>query len=206
MEVLIILEVRFCEKVPRQELLITGEAGRVWTETGWFFKVLFFGGISNDIEMRKFITILKEQKADLNARDTVFGMTRIMWAATRNCWNLLDAWLSEPAVDVNAVDDFGNTALHYASGNGCVMTVALLLRDPRVISGKRNNDGRSPLALARRRNQQEVINLFDRLVAQKRAPIALWLRKSAHFDKLPWELILKIAKLCSLQVNRTVRS
>ena len=68
-----------------RESVIPAEGSSIWSETAYFFKELIFGskivGISkaNDYWMK-----LKEAGADLNAGDTVYKMTRLMWAAARN--------------------------------------------------------------------------------------------------------------------------
>lgn len=187
--------ITFCDQRGK-ESLIHGEGNSVWKETAWFLKELILGDWLDTSKARENIDKLVECGADLNARDTVYGMTRLMWAAARNHVGFFLVLIDHPEVDLNKTDNFGDTALHYAARNASSHCVRGLLEHPKTISGIRNVENKSALDLARMREYQHIIALFDGFIARKRAPIALWLRKSEHFNKLPWEIILKIAKLC----------
>ena len=66
----------------------------------------------------------------------------------------------------------------------CEDAVRWLLRDPRIISGIRNLDKKNALDLAKSRNNQHIIYLFDLLIARKRAPIAIVPIKIRTFSSL----------------------
>lgn len=61
--------------------------------------------------------------------------------------------------DLNAKDDFDDTALHQASANGHIEVVKVLL-DNRVKVMARNHEGDTPLKLAIESGQRDVVELF----------------------------------------------
>ncbi|CAH1759535.1 23081_t:CDS:10 [Entrophospora sp. SA101] len=63
-----------------------------------------------------------------------------------------------PNININQSDQFGNTALHYASKNGRIDVVGLLLKQLKINDTIPNNYGKTPVELAK---NQEIIDLFN---------------------------------------------
>lgn len=106
----------------------------------------------------------------------------------------MELLLACPQINVNAVDEFGDTALHYAARCGHVQGARLLLLDPKTISGKKNNDSKSPLDLAQMNKKEAVIRTYEELI-KMRAYFYWILRNSEPFGRLDPKLLVDIARL-----------
>ncbi len=92
---------------------------------------------------------LANTPADPNKRDTVYGMTPLMWAAARGHLKLAKLLLTHPNIDACATDHLGDTALHYAARNGHLALVILLLRKTGIFVNQKNHNGKTALDLAK---------------------------------------------------------
>ena len=77
---------------------------------------------------------------DINSYDGAgwTGLMRALWQGHNSVVELL---LSQPSLDVNASNNYGITALHWASASNNVTGLRLLLADPRLTSGNARNCG-----------------------------------------------------------------
>ncbi len=92
---------------------------------------------------------LASPATDPNKRDTVFGMTPLMWAAARGHLKLAKVLLTHPNINACATDLLGDTALHYAARNGHLALVILLLRKTGIFVNQKNHNGKTALDLAK---------------------------------------------------------
>ena len=82
-----------------------------------------------------------------NSRDRVYGMTALMWAAACGHLELAKQILYHPKVAIFGIDDFGDTALHYAARNGHAEVVVLLLALNKESAAIRNRNGKTAYEL-----------------------------------------------------------
>mmetsp|Transcript_4099 Transcript_4099/g.4511 ORF Transcript_4099/g.4511 Transcript_4099/m.4511 type:complete len:249 (+) Transcript_4099:131-877(+) len=86
-------------------------------------------------------------------------------AAMHNNHRVIDLILAS-GTDGDARDNLGHTPLHWAAKIGCADAIAIMLKrgcDPLV----ENNDGASPLKLARLENKEECVTLLERAVKRR---------------------------------------
>ncbi len=104
--------------------------------------------------------IIEADPEALAARDR-HGSTPLHWAAWRGHEKIVQ-YLVDRGAEVNARNDqYGTTPLHDAARRGRMLVVEILLihgADP-VIG---DHEGRTPLDMARERNQREVVQLLER--------------------------------------------
>ena len=80
-------------------------------------------------------------------------------AARENKTGLIERLLNTGVVDVNRVDQYGETALHKAAKRGQMDAVQLLRKNGAV--NRENNRGDTPYRLARRNQHRDVARLLD---------------------------------------------
>ena len=86
--------------------------------------------------------------ADPNARGGPFNYTCLMVATLFNQNGVVELLLSTPDIQVNAKNEYGWTALHFACGRGSLASLALIVSSPGVLLNERNNYGYTPIMLA----------------------------------------------------------
>ena len=83
---------------------------------------------------------------DPNERDEDDGCTGLMHAVQNKENEILELLLEQPEIDINSVNEIGDTALHVAGYYGNLWAVKKLVSDPRIKTlNSRNNDGKTPL-------------------------------------------------------------
>jgi len=65
--------------------------------------------------------------------------------------------------DINATDDYGNTALHYAVGIGCPALVEFLLKQPSILVVE-NNKEQTPLDVAREMADAASVHFLSKFI------------------------------------------
>lgn len=108
------------------------------------------------------LTRLVKRGADLNHRQTGTGLTPLHMAAQKDrSWTL--ERLVKLGADPNAVDAQGRTPLHTAVINSSLHTVRELLSFKVNVNARIGQDGETPLMLAAKRNQTDMIRaLLDK--------------------------------------------
>ena len=86
--------------------------------------------------------------ADPNTRGGPFNYTCLMAAARRNHSGVVELLLSTQGIQVNAKDEHGSTALHWACGFGSLASLALIVKSPGVQLNERDNEGWTPIMRA----------------------------------------------------------
>ena len=91
--------------------------------------------------------------ADVNERETDSKMTSLVLAVRCRNEPLVSLLLQQPGIQVNAKDNVGHTALHYAalfcSGTKGRKVIKLLLNFPGIDTEITNDDGETPVMLAK---------------------------------------------------------
>ncbi len=108
-------------------------------------------------DYQKAANLILSRGGDVNAA-TVFGWTPLLQAATKGSLNMTKLLVGANAY-VNAVEHQGYSALHKAVANEHVEIVRFLLTnkaDPNL----RSMDGTTPLALARSKKRQDIVDLL----------------------------------------------
>ena len=86
---------------------------------------------------------------DVNDKDGVFDQTPLMWAVTHQHNSIVKLLLEQPTLDLNLTDSNGMTALNFATYNGNVEGIKLLLADPRLNTHNLEDaDGDTPVMTA----------------------------------------------------------
>jgi len=114
-------------------------------------------------------TRLLAHRANPNLAD-VYGWTPLMRAVHEQRAGVADALLANRAIDLNAVDEAGNTALHHAAVEGALDLAQKLLAagaDPK----RKDREGRIPAEVARLAGHADVAALIERAIG-KAAPRA----------------------------------
>jgi ankyrin repeat protein len=111
----------------------------------------------------EFVSLLLKYKPDLTLTDSK-GQTALHIAAI---WNAEEAFslLMKAGADINAKDKAGDTPLHaclsFADKSSVGSTkVAKLLIDNKASLNEKNNDGLTPLALAKKKEAAEMIKIL----------------------------------------------
>ena len=107
-------------------------------------------------------TILATRKVDINRRykmNSTILQLACMNKQSASCIRLL---LMYPGIDVNAVDDNGNTALHLSACAKARLAVNILLHEKRVDKNVKNIEGLTPIHAAILDGDEEIIDMFIR--------------------------------------------
>ena len=115
------------------------------------------------------VAYLIQKGADPNAVDDSKD-TALHWGAYKGNPNVVGLMLhtSLEVVDVDALDSFGQTPLHLASLRGNAETVQYLLYDAGSQAYDiKDNKGRTPLDLAKRKDQQSCILLLESFLKKR---------------------------------------
>ena len=95
--------------------------------------------------------------ADPNARGGPLNFTCLMVATWENHDRVVELLLSTQGIQVNAKNENGSSALHYACGNGSLASLALIVKSPGVQLNERNNYGCTPIMAAIRNSQTQAV-------------------------------------------------
>lgn len=109
------------------------------------------------------VQVFLEYRAPLNGRNAK-GQTPLMVAAMHKNREVVDLLLKYDDIEVNAVDNFKNTALIYAAGNSCKIAKALIEHGADV--NYKGDEGRTALDIARENDNQNMIQLLQNAGAQ----------------------------------------
>ncbi|EXV06641.1 ankyrin repeat protein [Metarhizium robertsii] len=99
-----------------------------------------------------------EEDADIETKDSLYGWTRLVWAAGEGHEAVVQLLL-EKGTDVNAKDIDGQTPLWLAAAKGHEAIVRLLMKERADIHIK-DKHGRTPLMLAARRDNTTIVQLL----------------------------------------------
>jgi ankyrin repeat protein len=102
---------------------------------------------------------LLEKGAEIEARDSEFGGTPLLWA-TENGHEAVIKLLLEKGVDVESKDKYGRTPLLWAAINGYKVIINLLLEKGAEIEARDSSFGRTPLLWAAKNGYKAVIKLL----------------------------------------------
>ena len=105
------------------------------------------------------VSILLDRGFDINRRAN-HGMVPLMTAAVHGHVGVVELLLSRKEIEIDRQDNIGWTALYLASFNNHSEVIELLLRagaDPRIS----DNDGDTPLGVARNYSYEECIPLLE---------------------------------------------
>ncbi len=101
--------------------------------------------------------LLLDRGADVNNRNQDNLWTILLCAAAENHTAIAELALACPGIEINAVDDLQNTALHIAAGRGHERIVELLLRHPEIRVNLQDHRGWTPLSQAAFFGRAEVV-------------------------------------------------
>ncbi len=97
---------------------------------------------------------------DINVKQQVTGKTLLIYAVEFNKINLIKLLLSRNDINVNAKNNEGDTALHFAT-RGCFTEIMkLLLAKPDLDVNAKDNEGRVALHYAAMLGQQDSVKLL----------------------------------------------
>lgn len=111
-----------------------------------------------DGDIEQLTSLLKEQKADINAQDKQ-GMTALMHASVKGHSEIVELLLNLKA-NTEISDEYEFTALILASTNGHANIVELLLNANASIYA-RNEDGRTALDFAKAKGDLIIVDLIN---------------------------------------------
>ena len=106
------------------------------------------------------VDVLIQYGADINRKHN--GMTPLMTACKRRHYGIVQRLLQEPILDIDAVDLYGCSALHFATSKS-VTALVTKGANPRI----RDKSGCTPLDYCIRRNQIDAISALLQSIVQK---------------------------------------
>ena len=132
-------------------------------------------------------TLLKEDAVDVNARDTTYGRTPLIWAVGMGREAVVKQLLDNRDVDANAKDTNSLTSLSWAVLLGNEAVVKHLLNEDRVDQNHKDREGRTPLSFeisqAGDKNRRILPLLLEKGVEVNFAyPVV----SQFDFDKIRW--------------------
>ena len=154
--------------------------------------------------------LLLGRGADPNNRNNDNLWTILMCAVAYNHGAIVEQLLQRPEIDVNAVSDIGNTALHIAVERDHLRMVQLLLQDPEVNINLKNHMGWTALTKAAFASQVEMVrqllqrpDLEVNFVDQDRQTPLLHAAANGHREVV--RLLLADARTNTAITNRPAR-
>lgn len=117
-----------------------------------------------------FVELLLNSGADLYLEDNK-GKTCLHHAAEHGNPKIIKLLLDR-GVDIQKIDYNGSSALHYSAGNGHVKATDLLIKRGVQVNQK-NNDGYTPLMIAKKRNAYDAIDFLEGFPKKDSGPIKL---------------------------------
>lgn len=122
----------------------------------------------NEILLKKMI----EHEIDINSLNPETGTSALMLAAGLGYLNICNILLDAGA-DIHACDHAGNTPLHSATqGYGEQVPVIQALLDRGADTTMTNEDGFTPIMLAKKLDKDACVRVFESYSAQKKEPPA----------------------------------
>lgn len=106
---------------------------------------------------RKFVDILIQHGADVNAVNPVFNKAPIHVAVENSDAETVEALVQCKKCDVNGVDNFNNSALHIAAKQNKVNFIEILVKHPAIDVNLVNSKHQTPLHLALTQGSKEAI-------------------------------------------------
>lgn len=135
-------------------------------ENGWT-ALHFITGRCNDKSQQNRLDMISgiSDSVDVNAK-TEYGETALSLAILKQCSDIAAFLIKEKRADINAADPdpcYGNTILHNAVKNNDEKIVEMLLLEGRGRAGAKakNNAGETPLDIAKKNKNEEIINLLS---------------------------------------------
>ena len=104
--------------------------------------------------------LLSAPGVDVNIAEKSNGNTPLHWAVNEKHYKCVEALLSSPETDVNAVDMYGSTVLEEAAGAGDAECVRLLLNLSKIPIDLYKCSGNTPLKTAELRHHEECVRLL----------------------------------------------
>jgi hypothetical protein len=131
------------------------------TEKG---KRLVTCGRNGDLELAK---KLLAEGVDVNAKDKYW--TALILAARRGHKDIVELLLEQENIDINAKDNYGNTALMWAAYRGHKDIAEMLLEQENIDINAKDNNGSTALISAAQEGHKEVVELLE--AAEKEAAV-----------------------------------
>ena len=96
--------------------------------------------------------------ADVEARDSVNGSTPLELATDFNYPDCVKVLIDKYSASINAINKFGNTALHRAAINGNLEVVKLLTSYSQCDVNAKDNDGETAADWARDEGHNDIVD------------------------------------------------
>jgi len=104
--------------------------------------------------------LLATGKADVDAKDTLYGQTPLSWAAGNGHQAIAKLLLATGKAEVDTKDMYGQTPLSLAAKKGHKATIRLLLAMGKANVNAKDNRGRTPLSWAAEKGHKAAIKLL----------------------------------------------
>ncbi len=143
------------DTAPIKLLLARGSAVNTQSSTGWT-ALMIAAVMGHDALVR----LLLDQGANAGLAD-IYGWTPLMRATYEKRLHVVRMLLTSKSVNVNARNDNGATALHYAALRNQFEIAQLLIANGADLLAKDRQE-RTPLMVARATGHDKLVKLFDR--------------------------------------------